>query len=790
MYQKIALVVICWLSITNYLSSQTISVSGRVVDASQQPIEFANILLKNTKINTLQKGMITDLEGHFRLTIPEKGSYEITISFVGFEDWKKEIFIEKDVDLQEVMLVDATSELAEVVVKGERKIITRKEDKLVFNVATSPMSKGYDGVEVLQRSPNVIVDTEGNILMRNQAPTVMINGRITNLSGPDLANYLSNIRSENIKSIEVQTHQTANTDGESSGGVINIILKKKPVGFAGNIRSDYTTKGGGFENGFVGANFNYGAEKWNIYGVYNYLYNSSESNVYYQTEYFETNDLFATNSTFQSYFKRHNFQLGFVGDLAKNHTIGLEGYGTNSAFNFISDGSVNFYNNENLLDDGTALATGITDADLYNLTFNYAWTIDTTKSNLKFFADYANQNVARSNTATSTYRNGLYADNSERNIAPAKTIIYSLQTDLEKYFKNGWKLESGAKFTYTDRSNTLFSDILENQNWIPTGRSTDYDYTEQVLAGYAAVSRNISEKSFIEVGLRVENTDLERLEKGDNSTVEQNYTNWFPNIYFSHDLKNDHSLSFSFSKKLRRPPFQFLNNNVIKINDFRYELGNPDLIPESFNGWELSWKSKNQSVEFYFDRVNDAINGIYFLEGQIAYYQKFNEGIQQQMGITYNRYGNLTKWWYIKALISIFNRKFINEKGNDSFERNSARLYITNNFKINKTTSIDLIGRYISPSEDAYYIAYERYRADLMVQKTFFNKKLITRIYFNDFLNLLEYQAERPFENFRTFRQEKWRSRSLRLWVSYNFNGKNKVNKRKNKSKNDARRRL
>ncbi len=790
MYKKITLFLLCTIGLANIMLSQTITLSGKVLDKENQPIEFANILLQKSDQETVQNGTITNQDGRFKLAVSEKGKYKLTISFVGFEDVNRELIINQSIDLQDVTLLNSVNELSEVVIKGARNIITRKEDKLVFNVATSPLSTGYDGVEVLQRSPNVIVDTEGNILMRNQAPTVMINGRITNLSGADLANYLSNIQSENIKSIEIQTHQSANTDGESSGGIINVILKKKPKGFVGNVRGNYSIKGGGFENGYAGTNFNYGAEKWNIYGLYNYSYNSSESIVYNQTEYFETDDLFATNSVYESYFNRNNYQLGFVGDLAKNHTIGLEGYATNSEYDFINNGLVKFYNSENLLDDGTALATGTTDADLYNLTFNYGWTIDTSKSNLKFYADYAHQDVARSNTATSTYTNGLYADNSERNIAPAKTVIFSLQTDLEKYFRNGWKLETGAKLTHTDRSNTLFSDILLNETWEPTGRSTDYDYAEQVIAGYAAINKNIGKKSFVELGLRVENTDLERLERGDNSTIQQNYTNWFPNIYFSQDLKNDHTLSLSFSKKLRRPPFQFLNNNVIKINDFRYELGNPDLIPESFNGWELSWKSKNQSVEFYVDRVNDAINGIYFLEGQIAYYQKFNEGVQQQIGVTYNRYGNLTKWWYIKALVSIYNRKFINEGGNDSFKRTTARLNISNNFKLNKTTSIDLIGRYISPSEDAYYIAYERFRVDLMFQKTFFNRKLITRIYLNDFLNLLEYGAERPFDNFRTFRQEKWRSRTFRVWVSYNFNGKNKVNQRKNKSKNEARRRL
>ncbi|MEM1124434.1 MAG: outer membrane beta-barrel protein, partial [Bacteroidota bacterium] len=142
------------------------------------------------------------------------------------------------------------------------------------------------------------------------------------------------------------------------------------------------------------------------------------------------------------------------------------------------------------------------------------------------------------------------------------------------------------------------------------------------------------------------------------------------------------------------------------------------------------------------------------------------------------------------ALVSLYHRKFINEKGNDSFARATARLNFANTFKINSTTSIDLTGRYISRTEDAFYIAYERYKADLMIQKTFFDKKWIARIYVNDLFNTLRYEAERPFENFRTFRSDHWRSRSIRFWISYNFSSKNKVDRRKNRSKNEARRRL
>ncbi|MEM1124858.1 MAG: TonB-dependent receptor, partial [Bacteroidota bacterium] len=335
MYQKITRLFLIVVLLTNYAFSQSLTLSGKIIDEENQPIEFANILLKSTINPAWQNGTITDQNGQFKVTIPEKGNYELTISFVGFTDWQKVIDVQQSVDLQFIELKSVVNELSEVVVKGERKIITRKEDKLVFNVATSPLNSGYDGVEVLQRSPNIIVDSEGNILMKNQPPTVMINGRITNLSGADLANYLSNIRSENIKNIEIQTHQSANTDGESTGGVININLKKQPVGLVGAVRAEYTEKGGGFNGDLVGGNFNYGAEKWNIYGVYNRVFRSDESIIFNETDYFATNDRFVTNSIFDRFHTQHNYQLGFVGDLAKNHTIGLEGYATNSQYNFV-----------------------------------------------------------------------------------------------------------------------------------------------------------------------------------------------------------------------------------------------------------------------------------------------------------------------------------------------------------------------------------------------------------------------------------------------------------------------
>ncbi len=769
--------------------SQVAKISGKVLDGNKDPIEYANVFVQNMETSINHKGTITDTEGIFQLEIASKSNYRLKISFIGFEDREQIIEVKETMDLGEIQLLPSSNQLDEVVVTSERNIISRKEDKLVFNVAASPLKIGYDGLEVLERSPNVLVDPEGNITMRNQTPTILINGRISNLPSGDLANYISNIRSENIKSIEIQTHLSANTDGESSGGVINIILKKNPVGFDANLRGQYTIKQEGYNRGRGGINWNYGANKWNIYGLYNANFDNRKSRISNDIDYFDLKELVTSDEIFTANIKRQNAQLGFVANLSKNQVIGIEGYTSFLDYSSENLSEINILKDEFLVQTGNALVTNFVTNTLYSTTFNYAWTLDTLNSSFKFFADYANQKVDRPGTTTSTYELGLRTDNTERNNSIANTVIYAAQADLEKYLKP-FKLEAGAKITYTDRENGLVSDQFIDEDWVPTGRSNLFNYRERVSAAYLAFNKNLTDKIFLEVGIRIENTDLEKKEVNENIPLSQNYTNWFPNAYLSKDLKNNRTVSLSYSKRLRRPPFYFLNNNAVKINDFRYELGNPDLIPENVNNLEISLKDKKQNFDVYLQRTTEAINGIYYLDStQVAYYQKFNEGIQQQFGVSYNRFGNLTKWWYIRGLIHAYNRKFISE-GDDSFEQFTYQLNLSNNFKINPTTSLDLTARYQGKYADAYYISFPYYSVNLMFQKLFFDKKLTFRFYANDVFNLMDTNSERPFENFRMIRSEKWLSQQFRVWFSYNFNSKNKVNKRKNQSKNEVRQRL
>jgi len=290
--------------------SQNILVTGTVKDEKDTAIEFANVIAQNLTDPSIQIGTISNENGDFEIKLPAIGNYKIQVSFIGYKEWTTTKDLIASTNIGVINLALSANELEEVVVIGALNIIERKEDKLIFNVQSSPLKSGYDGIEILERSPNVIVDNNGNILMRNESATVMINGRISNLSGDNLANYIRNLRSDQIKSIEVQTSLAANTDAESTGGVINIVLKKKPVGFAGNVSGDYTFKDENDFRAFIGTGFNYGAELWNIYGAYNYQKNTSASRNISSIEYFESEDLLLEEGLWENSNARHNYQLG------------------------------------------------------------------------------------------------------------------------------------------------------------------------------------------------------------------------------------------------------------------------------------------------------------------------------------------------------------------------------------------------------------------------------------------------------------------------------------------------
>ena len=78
--------VVVWMalaSMATFLSAQTYRLSGCVQDENRQPVEVANVLLKQAKDSAYITGMLTDTQGCFSFDQP-LGEYLLHITPVSY----------------------------------------------------------------------------------------------------------------------------------------------------------------------------------------------------------------------------------------------------------------------------------------------------------------------------------------------------------------------------------------------------------------------------------------------------------------------------------------------------------------------------------------------------------------------------------------------------------------------------------------------------------------------------------------------------------------------------------
>lgn len=143
-------------------------------------------------------------------------------------------------------------------------------DKTVLNVEGSINAVGQDALELLRKSPGVLVDKDENIsLSGKNRVQVYIDGRSSPLSGQDLAAYLKTLQYSSIESIEIITNPSAKYDAAGNAGIINIKLKKnKAYGTNGSVNGGYSI--GKYPKYNAGIALNHRNKNIDIFGNYNY----------------------------------------------------------------------------------------------------------------------------------------------------------------------------------------------------------------------------------------------------------------------------------------------------------------------------------------------------------------------------------------------------------------------------------------------------------------------------------------------------------------------------------------
>ena len=267
------------LTASAFTASAQTAITGKVkgaVSSNQKPAESASVSLLKAKDSSVVKLAVSDKSGQFEIDNIKAGKYLLSAQLLGHVKYYGQPFDITTADQvytsPAIDLKVASKELAGVTVVSQKPLIEQKIDRTVVNVEASVSNTGSNAMEVLEKSPGISVDKDGNISLKGkQGVQVFVDGRPTYLSGQDLANMLRNMQSSQLDQLEIMTNPPAKYDASGNSGIINIKTKKnKQVGYNGSVTVGYGQ--GVYPKTNESVNMNYRAGKVNVFGNGSYAY--------------------------------------------------------------------------------------------------------------------------------------------------------------------------------------------------------------------------------------------------------------------------------------------------------------------------------------------------------------------------------------------------------------------------------------------------------------------------------------------------------------------------------------
>ncbi len=757
---------------------------GKIQNQNNDPVPFANVILLNANDSTsVYKGTISEDDGSFLIENVKDSTYLLKVSFVGYRETLQKVKVKGNTRVDLITLEEASDSLDEVVVNARKPQVTRKIDRLVFEVENTTLSTG-NTFEVLKRTPGVIV-SQGQLLVKNRPATVYINDRKVYLSSQELQQLLEGFSAENIKSVEIITNPPARYDAEG-GAILNIKTSKNiSIGYKGSLNASNTIAIVPKYN--IGTSHYYKTDWLNLYASYNYnqrdLVKNDDSFIEYYTPNGDVDSRWFTDFERNTYMYSHSLNTILDFTLSETSTLSLS---ANIQLTPDSDsdinGLTNIYDSTNSLD---SLFT--TDSRLHSTTDNIllAATYNTRlgeNGNLSAIGNYIKYDNSQFQHIMTNYfeqDESFIRNNSFTTEAKQNSEIYTGQIDITsplgstvlkpglKY--SGLKTESGQDYFDTNTGTREFSAEL----------SDVLDYEEDIYAAYASMSKDW-EKWSLKLGLRGEYTDVQGVSESQGLVNSQDYLELFPTFYLNYNASDDHGFGFEYSRRINRPRFENLNTYRYFINENNFQDGNPDLMPAISNMIKFSYSYKNKLFfDLYWDKANNEIATMPFQDNENRNLRSssLNMDFSQQYSFDISYYDYLNDWWSVSAYTSFFymqNDFPALESGgqivtNDTF---GAYIYAGNYFTLSKdgTFSGEVTSTYIPDYiVGSYDFEEPQFGLNFGLRKTFFDSRLVTTVNVEDIFNTMNMPLRSQYLNQNNSFFAMPESRMIRFGVTYKF---------------------
>jgi hypothetical protein len=550
-----------------------------------------------------------------------------------------------------------TSVLKEAVIRGRKSLVQQRPDGIVVNVESSLLTKGSSALEVLERSPGIIIDRRNNNISLNGKDGVMVlfNGKLMRMSIGQVMTLLQGISANDIERIELLTTPPAKYDAEGSAGLINIVLKKNlRPGTHGNLS---LTGGYGWgEKGTASLSLAHNGPRMDMYGAYTFSHDRSRSSLYIPG----TNDFPVLGGPMEILFldttrtvqNNHNFTAGGAFRVNPGTTVGASLiYGINSTGN-------NAINNVryNVLPDSLLFFRGnVYTANRWHNLVSSVWLEKKIREGEKITFDmdylrYHNNNPSEVQS-TFTDKHGAQAGTNndslfsprQRGMARTTIDVGVIKLDYEKQWNKKTRLEAGAKGTYTRSGSVSGLESVVDGEWVArTETSNDVVMKEGIGAVYASVNTKLNAATDVTIGMRYEYAYTQL------PGILRRLGSLFPNVSFTRKMAGRSELQLSYTRRIARPTYNDLASFVGYVDPIAAFTGNPLLRPTITSNIKLGYNIGDYTFSLLASRDDHPISESQLTESparDLLYVSPQNLVYRNSLTFQANLPWKVNDWW-------------------------------------------------------------------------------------------------------------------------------------------------
>lgn len=609
--------------------------------------------------------------------------------------------------------------LKEVVITSKRPTVEFTPQGTTYRIdgLAGQSNNLYD---IIASLPGVTIDNEGNLIINGKSGgEILFDGKVTHLSGRELAAMLRSMPAVESDKIDVITQPSARYDAAGVSGIIDIHSKKnKMLGMHINVNMSGSVGQAGGANGSI--SYNYKTKHWNPYFTYSYYTHKHVNDLTIDRAFFQ--ERMSQKSIRKYRIKNHDVRLGCDYMLNDRSTFNVD---MKIGFDKIKEKSfMQSLTQQTLVRKGN---TGRSDDHHLNLT-----------TGINFQHRFADDGVWSASADyfhfSSDQQQNLYSEVPDTTVGkmPSHINIFSFKADLELPLNSVWNIESGLKMSNVWIRNEFMYTMAKNAN-------TKFNYDEDTYAAYFQTNYHTG-KWKVTAGLRMEATyyhiySEDKLQQRDTTNSKNNIC-LFPSLNIVYSIREGQSLMLSYSKRVIRPNYADLNPFVYIFDDYTLESGNTDLRPAFSHNFELSLvNQKFGQITGFLSLMDDAlVKGFAIDENECVRTFRRNFADYLSTGLRYQSMFDITKRWNASVFAAcVYNRYKWREDGAECTNSRLTPIFsITQSYSFPFSLQAQLKASYQGKMAYGQVAAHASSLINFSLQKTICNGNGTITLFAND----------------------------------------------------------